>query len=264
MKAAFWAAGLLAVGFVGMSVAQAAPTDDWQVLYEADKKPGDSGSIIFTRYSTSVGGGSFNSYGTPAVSSTDGNEYTFNSINLDGGAYFYIPAGYTGLYEPSSATGYTMEFRVKVADMDVADNDPQGFQIQYDEGTSGVDKFWFLNLFKNSAGNYQAVLRGASSTNQVLANIDNTAFHTYRVTVLNDTATLYLDNALVGSTTGLRNLATDQFAFGDMTGPGDSSVVVDYLRINDLGAFAPTAVPEPAALGLLAAGGVWSLRRRKD
>jgi hypothetical protein len=85
-------------------------------------------------------------------------------------------------------------------------------------------------------------------------------FHTYRVTVLGTTGTLYMDGNLIESINNPRtDVNSDQIAFGDQTGTADSDYSIEYLRGYNGGA---VGVPEPATLGLLAFGGLVMLRRR--
>lgn len=121
----------------------------------------------------------------------------------------------------------------------------------------------FLSFLKEN-GQYKAYLQGQNRNTAAIANIDNTSFHTYRVTVLGTTGTLYLDGNLVGTVTDPRtDIASDLMRWSDSTGSNDASYTVDYLYATGQGAFAPVSVPEPACLGLLAMGGLARVRRRQ-
>jgi len=244
------AAGLLA------GVSQASPL--WSYTYDADRLPDVIGSIkdsAMTPYSSFFRTGGVTSEGVA------GDIYSASTINSNGGAWFHRTTDPEALASLNSDTGYTVEARIKIdsIDEDVATAGTGAFTIELDEGRAGVDRFWELG-FDVSGGQYQVALRGGAGPEYV--NIDNTAFHTYRVTVLGDTATLYIDSnpTPAAFVPNLRNLATNEIAFGDLTGVGDSSYQIDYLSVYDGGA---VAVPEPASCAALSLGALAMVSRRR-
>jgi hypothetical protein len=133
-------------------------------------------------------------------------------------------------------------------------------EFDFDEATSGVDRWWKLLLAKNASGQYQAVFAGIDPTQgNVTVNIDNTSFHTYRVTVKGSTGTLYVDGINKGTMNNFTVVATNSLRMGDLTTNADGEVAVDYVRMNDTGAI---PAPEPMALSVLGMGGLLMLRRR--
>jgi hypothetical protein len=243
-------AGLLA------GVSQASPL--WTYTYDADRLPDASGSIkdaTLTPYSAFLRTGSVTSEGIA------GDIYSGSTINSNGGCWFHRTTAPDALASLNSDTGYTMEARIKIdaIDEDLTNAGIGAVAIQCDEGRAGIDRFWQLG-FDVSGGQYQVALKGGGGPEYV--NIDNTAFHTYRVTVLGNTATLYIDGnpTPAASVPNLRNLATNEIEFGDFTGVGDGAYQMDYLSVYDGGA---VAVPEPASCAALSLGGLAMMWRRR-
>lgn len=244
------AAGLLAC------TAQASPT--WTYTYDADRLPDSGGSI---KDSTLTPYSSFFRAGGVVSESVGSDIYSASTIGSNGGAWFHRTSNPDALASLNSDTGYTVESRLKINEIDLEyDGGISAFTIELDEGRAGVDRFWQLG-FTVIGGQYYAALKGGAGPEFAL--IDNTAFHTYRVTVLGNAAKLFIDGnptpaAIVPS---LRNLATNELEWGDLTGAADSSYQLDYLSVFDGGA---VEVPEPASAVVLSlvALGIGSRRKR--
>lgn len=243
------AAGLLA------GTSSAAPV--WTYTYDADRLPDSGGSI---KDSTMTPYSSFYRLGSVVSESVGSGIYSGSTIGSNSGAWFYRTANPDALANLNSDIGYTVEAKLKINEIDLDyDGGIGAFTITLDEGRAGVDRFWQLG-FTVISGQYYAALKGGAGPE--LAPIDNTAFHTYRVTVLGNAAQLYIDGnpTPAASVPSLRNLATDELDWGDVTGTADSSYQLQYLSVYDGGA---VAVPEPATCGALSLGAIALVSRRR-
>lgn len=235
----------------------------WDWTYDANALPTASGSIEVGGVPTSA----FQTiYGGAVSESVSGGIYSASTMVVDG-------AGALGLSKLTdsaseaylqSTTGYTVEFRFRMNDIDVeeADAGVGAFGFTVEDGDTAVNSWWNLGVGRTGS-QYSVLLRGGNSLNGVRVNIDNTDFHTYRVTQLGNTVTLYVDNNPVaaGSINDPRiDIAENALVWGDATGAGDSAFDVDYIYAYAGGAVAP--VPEPTMLGLLGLAGVVLMRRR--
>lgn len=204
----------------------------WDWSYEADLKPDQDGAIT-----ASAGTGSFVRTGGGITSeSATGGIYQASTVNSNLGAWFSAPSA-GSLLNLRSANGYTFEWRARVLSVDEAGNDG-AVALEVDEGTTGVNRFWKLGLMRNASNQYSARLSGDTGAISASANIDNN-FHTYRVTVINNAATLYVDGGRAGTVTSLRNLSTEAVELGDFTGSADGTSATDYLRATGAAAVAP-------------------------
>lgn len=252
MSRSFFAMGAAAM----LSAAAAQGAINWTVSYEADVTPEAASSISY-----SLGGtDSFSQSGAAGTSSATGGIYSFSTLGGNNGAFFHTPTESVKV-SLNSDTGYTVEWRARITGADTP-GIMNAAAIQVDEGRAGIDRFWDLELINSDgAGGFDVVLTNTIG-NYVAATIDNTNFHTYRVTVLSTGATLYIDDnpTPIGTLATFRALGTNNFRFGDFSGGEDAAFETDYIRIFDGGAVAP--VPEPAAMSLIGLGAL-VLRRRK-
>jgi MYXO-CTERM domain-containing protein len=235
------------------SVTQAAPST-WDWYYDANVTPSTSGSIespLGTPQS------SFSVvYGSPTESISPAGIHNTSTLGTNsGGAYQYTTNN--SLAVLNSATGYTVEWRMRINSIDQDEAGNGSLALVVEDGTA-TNSWWFL-AFDVVSGQYTAFLQGASAGNALTTPVDNTAFHTYRVAVLGAVSTLYIDGALIGSISDPRtDINANNLVFGDGTGLNDSSFSTDYLYVTDDGAF---PIPEPASLGLVAVGALGLLRR---
>jgi len=247
----------LVVGFDTFHAYAAPATWDW--YYDANITPGISGSVESPQ-------GTPQSAFLPFISTPGGSVssgvYSTSTLGTNGGAMWQYPTNHP-LATLKSATGYTIEWRVGINSIDDADVAGTGSAyLSFEDGDTAVNKWFFLG-FRNDGGQYQAVLSGGNLNLATIVNRNN-SLNTYRVAVLGNTATLYMDNnpTPVGSVSDPRNDITGNvLEWGDGTGAGDSSYSVDYLYVSDDGAF--PAVPEPTSISLLAAGALGLLRRSR-
>jgi len=253
------------VAGLGVSAAQGAMVWDWK--YDASVTPDVSGSVT---KDDGTPWSSFSPYlGTPSGSASGG-LYNASTLGTNAGAGWSYPVSSGQLAYFNSDTGYTVEWKMRINEIDEdyngglnANGGLGSIGMELEDGRSGVNRWYFLSFLRDGS-QYKAYFQGGNMNTAAIANIDNTSFHTYRVTVLGSTGTLYLDGSLVGTVTDPRtDIASDQLRWSDSTGANDASYTVDYLYATGQGAFAPEAVPEPASLGLLAAGGLLMLRRRR-
>jgi hypothetical protein len=246
MKASLFIAAGLALAFTG--AANATPIV-WDMVYNADVKPADAGSIVFSNSTTDHFNHPYADANT--VDSADG-IYTAATSAADA---FQYPLGLSTDYL-ASATGYTVESSFRINSIATESTSP--FVIQC--GDMSADQAWTLAPSR-SGTQYTVTLYGANANLGVVANIDNTQFHTYRVTVLGSTATLYVDNAFVGQLGAMDTSATNHnIEFGNLSSSSSGSFSMDYL---DAYAGGAVPAPEPTTLGLLGVGGLMMLRRRR-
>lgn len=234
----------------------------WDWTYDANLLPGTSGSIEHNGTPWS----SFSPYLNNPSKLTDsvgGGQYNASTLGTDDAAGWQYPVGSGSLAYLKSATGYTLEWRVKINTIELNNGGNGAVGLSMEDGDTNVNE-WFFFGFDLTDGQYRAVLQGGNLYNATVTNIDNN-MHTYRITVLGTTANLYMDGAFIGSVTDPRmDIDANIITWGDGTPDNDSSYTVDYLYATGQGAFAPVAVPEPAMLGLVALGGLAMLRRRRE
>jgi hypothetical protein len=256
MHRAIFSAAVAVVG-IGTFDACAAPAT-WDWYYDANAAPTTGGSVDAPQGTPQS---SFSAvYGVPAES-VSGGIFTASTLGTAGtgraGAYQY-PTNSSSLAYLNSATGYTIEWRLRLNTIDQDEAGMGSTQLTFDDGRTGVTG-WYQLGFDVVDGQYTAILQGASVSGNVSAVVDNTDFHTYRVAVLGNDATLSIDGNLVGVVSDPRFIDDNTLIFGDHTGLNDSSYSVDYLYVTGEGAF---PIPEPASLGLAALSGLTLVRRR--
>ena len=143
-----------------------------------------------------------------------------------------------------------------------SDND-QGYYVQIGDAAQTN-----TNLFYNEAGGTPTILSGTDRANvasntgvpAIADNLGHSALFTVtRTNATTITLSLSIDGgtAVTGTTTNLRT-QFDEIAFSD----GFVAVPLNF-EIDDVQVNASTVVPEPAGLGLLAAGAGLLLRRRR-
>lgn len=240
----------------------AAPVSGWQMLYEADALPDATDSVWLTRQDNSVPVDQFSrpNWATGGTADATGGLLTVDTMGTDGSRYYEFTNIASPDFAPNASTGYTFETRVKLLNLDTAGTGA-AVVFDFDEATSGVDQYWKLHLYDAGSGQYKAAFGDLYLTNPVVVDIDNTSFHTYRVTVQGTTGTLYVDGVEKGTSSIFTAVGTNALRFGDLTGADDGTFVVDYIRMNDTGAI---AVPEPASLSAIGLAGLLLVRRRRS
>ena len=242
---------------------------DWNFKYEAALLPDAAGAIVYSNGTTAV----FTQVGSFTTNTVGSGVYQMSTINNNGAGYWdkYVTTSLpsnVNVMDLSSDHGYTVEWRSKVNALDDF-NSTSAASLSMDEGrqyydkvaaTVNVDRSWQILLYKATLGTWEfttvggrSVLHGDPSTGTVTGwfaqlvgshngtapvLIDNTQFHTYRVTVLDETVKLFVDGKFT-TETSTGNSYIQKVRFGDPTGAIDASMDVDYLRIYAGGAIKP-------------------------
>ncbi len=181
--------------------------------------------------------------------STDGSVLNFaprnDSSGLIGhGTKFPSATGDTFLLD--STVGYTVEFRARLNSTD--DKGPNSANIQVTNGTDSGSVYTFGLSDLN--GNEDGYAVGLSSTSVHETVAISEGFHTFRFTVLDAVASLYVDGVLVlADFGGGGNSSTYKLRIGDFTGTTDSDWDLDYLYVFDDGAIAPVTSEPPTIPG---------------
>ncbi len=203
--------------------------------------------------------------GTISQESVAGGNLTFKTPVSGGGQTLswqvgsLLPAGGTSetwwTDNVSPTKGFTVEFRLQALPSEVV----EGSTVDY--------RFNFIASYNTATSDSQVL---AISGNQVLwgATVLSTAnnssdFHVYRLVreANANTYQLWRDDVQIGVDLAGSITAQNRFWFGDWGGqPGGG--VLDFLRWDTSGAYAPVPEPSAAALLLLAGAGIAFLRRR--
>ena len=173
--------------------------------------------------------------------SVSGGIYSASTINKDAAVTWSrnLTSGYpAGMPMPDSNTGYTVEIRARMNNIDGTYTTNFFFM---DEGTTGVTRSWGLNFQKDSTTGIINVGVNTNTTSlyKVLGSItDGNDWHTYRITADNSGIKLYVD----GDTTATQSLAAygttslNSIRFGDASTTNDSDYDIDYIHIYSGGA----------------------------
>jgi len=166
-----------------------------------------------------------------AVLLTEGDEAFLRIITDRGSSYYYSqtdPADIGGdpcarNWDADFSVGATIEFRARIAGysdgIGVIAGDSTGYVAAYlygDPADTGVTRRVGLS----------------ADVTTVSHNLDTTAWHTYRVTIKNDRAYLYvdgdLDNPVIGTT--LAAAGQDKLRMGDVSSSAGGVIDLDYVR----------------------------------
>lgn len=159
-------------------------------------------------------------------------------------------------FDASTATGSTVEFRMKVNSQNALATNGAVQLIVYGTNT---DKRFEVTLSDSGAGFFEGTKHAH----------DTSVFNTYRLTFGGSSASLYLNGgttAIATNTVGGSDFGVNLLRIGDISST-DAILGVsewEYIRWTNAGQFAP--VPEPATFaaltGLLALGAIMLRRRR--
>lgn len=228
-----------AVIAMGAGYAQSALLPNMDYEYSGDALP----QVSTPAWSLPLQTGSASQSVSGGILTVTGTTGTDTLVNrLGGGA---------GLEWDPDATGSTLELRLKVDSLAPESNRAGGIGIR--TGTN----IW---LFTFGPSILEEVVTGQNASV-----VTDDAFHTYRMTIAGTAGPLnvYVDGNTtpLASFTGGTNSET-LIDFGDNLDAEGGVVQWDYIQWTNDGVFAPVAVPEPAALSLLALG-VLAIRRSR-
>jgi PEP-CTERM motif len=211
---------------------------DWDFRYEGDILPTTAGSVAISDGTTS----SFNTrFSAPSVS-TDGSVLNFAPAPdipalIKHATRFPFATGASYVLDP--AVGYTVEYRARLNSVDA--EFAGAASVQVDNGTS-FGQLYTMSLFDadlNPANGYSMKLSTTTDNGPFSL---TAGFHTFRLTVLGTSASLYIDgNFMTTDTTGGATAITANLEVGDFTGATDADWDLDYVYMFDGGAVAPAA-----------------------
>lgn len=221
----------------GMSVSAAELI--WDIKYDADVLPTASGSVKRWDGSAYVPLGSFVETGSGITSQSVTNGiFSASTIDSNGAGYWARPLASTGTIAPDSSTGYTVELRMK-ATVDTAD----WFSI-FSMEENGAARFWSLQILQHASNGLGVRLDG-SGTNMQHVWLDDSEFHTYRITATDAGVLLYVDGSVTPTDTTAQGYRTDlsqnEFRVGDFTSDKDTDFDLDYIGIYTGGAVPPAS-----------------------
>jgi len=212
----------------------------WTMQYDAaNKKPTDTGAVVYADGTTGYMSGSNPTYATAENNDLRIDTYT---PNCNTGCYF-CPSNSVHV-NPNSTTGYTVEWRVKLLS---ADTSTENSACSISANTE-VNKCWVAGLVihNNKVWSHQYYVVGEPCEVMLDTDATNPDYHTLRVCVEAGYATLYVDG-VYASHAALHNYATVyKVRFGDPSTNPDAKFLTDYFYIYDGGGITPKDFREPA------------------
>lgn len=217
------------------------PVDEglvWTLRYEGNVLPTAAGAIQFSSGATSQFG---TVLGTPTMS-TDGSVLSLSTPEVGGAAVQVATMHPTGVgtnLNLDPAVGYTVEFRARLNSITGVDQMVGGASVQVANGTTGANLYTISLVDTDGPGVSGKVAAWSGATVNTPYSIPD-GFHTYRLTVFQNIARLYIDGILHGTDLSGGNPAvTTRLRIGDLTNASGADWDVDYLRVYDQGAIAP-------------------------
>ncbi len=209
----------------------------WQVGYEGDYYPNNSQSLpAWTTWYTAGGGTNWLSGASTLVISNWGN-----------GPYAY--AEMENLSWWNASTPSTVEVNARFTDYSGSPSTYTLGELGLIDGTKHFRlTFWGGFVKFDDSSNFST---------------DTTSgFHTYRVTMSNHTANLYVDNSPIAALSSLgQDIGANRIYFGDASSSGGAGASEwDYVRWTNAGSFIPVSIPEPTSMALVALSALVGLR----
>ncbi len=252
-------------GMVGQaSAAPVAELDDLAFTYRWDFD-GANTTENYDRYN-----------GTTGAQASDGtNEWSLTPTPTAGEISLATNTSESNLFWVSStaasamtnATGYTVEYRVRLTPNVTTGNDGGLTMDVADAQNLAAVTGQYVDL---DTDNDLAIYWDLGAIGAVYATVAADEFFTVRIAATPDVGavgglsyTLYINDLEVGDDLDReRPFATRRMLIGDVGGGSRGTTEIDYVAITS-GAFAPASVPEPGSLALASIGALCFLRRRK-
>lgn len=264
MKKCLWS-WMLLVCVVAVEAMEILPGVPWTAEYNVLSKDAGYAVVPWASYPAAVeyANGARGSMAGYDYYATEGRvKYTYSapwqltcdSMTTNGGLWFMqAMVNAAGNLYMKAATGYTVEWRVKVIDIDTENAGGAVSVFASDAPNTG----WIMNIVKHD-GKFWVKNANDGVEKLLDADVAKSTFHTIRMVIGNGKSTILADGELVSSA-DLNHYGLNKFEWGDMTGAADSIFVTEHLRFYSGGA----VVPEPLTLSLLGLGASCAFLRRK-
>lgn len=240
----FMSFSIIALSVASASGAIVVDGYEWDHAYTGDVLPDDA--LSTPQWTKVESGGS-------ALLTLGGGELTIDTTNVTSTRY-RLPDG--SAWDPANEQTSWVQFRMKV-NSQKATQFAAGFYLG--GGTGAHARRIDLNIGSLNGGGV------SNSSYQLIASLDVTQWHTYRVAfnLSDNTYRLWIDDfaatPYTGALIGFGGFA-DQLTFGGLHGDARGSSTWDYVAWNN--SHAPVAVPEPALLSVMGMMGLVARRRR--
>ncbi len=214
----------------------------WKLRYEGNVLPTQAGAIQYSNGST---GQLITRYGNPSTG-TDGSVLHLSTPTVGAAllaADTKVPFSTGSTLKLDPAVGYTIEFRAQLNSITGTEMMVGGATVQIPNGTTGGNAYT-ISLIDPNGSNAGKAVAWAGATTQTAFSIPD-GFNTYRLTVKDTVAKLYVDGILLDTDVsgGNRASPTYEMRIGDFTDSAGANWDLDYFRVYDLGAVAPITPP---------------------